>query len=50
MNIRLLSLLALAAVCCSSLNPALAADQVKPLKVLLITGGCCHDYAKQKDI
>jgi hypothetical protein len=23
---------------------------VKPLKVLLITGGCCHDYAKQKDI
>jgi hypothetical protein len=21
-----------------------------PLKVLLITGGCCHDYAKQKDI
>ncbi|HZZ73147.1 MAG TPA: discoidin domain-containing protein [Pirellulales bacterium] len=23
---------------------------VKPLKVLLVTGGCCHDYAKQKDI
>lgn len=22
----------------------------KPLKVLLITGGCCHDYEKQKDI
>jgi type 1 glutamine amidotransferase len=22
----------------------------KPLKVLLITGGCCHDYAKQKEI
>jgi hypothetical protein len=22
----------------------------KPLRVLLITGGCCHDYAKQKDI
>ena len=21
-----------------------------PLKVLLITGGCCHDYKKQKDI
>jgi hypothetical protein len=30
-------------------NDALAAD-VKPLRVLLITGGCCHDYAKQKDI
>ncbi len=26
-----------------------AADQ-KPVRVLLITGGCCHDYAKQKDI
>ena len=24
-----------------------AAD--KPLRALLITGGCCHDYAKQKD-
>ena len=27
-----------------------AAEAPKPLKVLLITGGCCHDYAKQKDI
>lgn len=26
------------------------AVEVKPLRVLLITGGCCHDYAKQKDI
>jgi hypothetical protein len=24
--------------------------QTKPLRVLLITGGCCHDYAAQKDI
>src|SRR5438093_12650739 len=31
-------------------RPAPAADDPKPLKVLLITGGCCHDYAKQKDI
>ena len=29
---------------------ARAADAPKPLKVLLITGGCCHDYKKQKDI
>jgi hypothetical protein len=29
---------------------SLAADAPKPLKVLLITGGCCHDYAAQKDI
>jgi len=27
-----------------------AADAPKPLRVLLITGGCCHDYVKQKDI
>ncbi len=26
------------------------ADAPKPLRVLLLTGGCCHDYAKQKDI
>ena len=28
----------------------LAAGGTKPLKVLLITGGCCHDYKVQKDI
>ena len=27
-----------------------AAESRQPLKVLLLTGGCCHDYAKQKDI
>lgn len=28
-----------------------AADEaVKPLKVLLVCGGCCHDYTKQKDL
>ncbi|MEP2777422.1 MAG: ThuA domain-containing protein [Luteolibacter sp.] len=25
-------------------------EEIKPLKALLITGGCCHDYAAQKDI
>ena len=29
---------------------AFAADAPKPLKILLITGGCCHDYVKQKDV
>ena len=29
---------------------ALHAAAPAPLKVLLLTGGCCHDYAKQKDI
>src|SRR6187402_1914283 len=23
-------------------------SEVKPLKVLLVTGGCCHDYDRQK--
>jgi type 1 glutamine amidotransferase len=29
---------------------AFAADAPKPIKALLVTGGCCHDYATQKDI
>lgn len=27
-----------------------AAELPKPLRVLLITGGCCHDYEHQKDV
>lgn len=27
-----------------------AADAPEPLRALLVLGGCCHDYAKQKDI
>lgn len=27
-----------------------AADAPKPLRLLLVCGGCCHDYAAQKDI
>ncbi len=27
-----------------------AAQDIKPLKALLLTGGCCHDYAAQKDM
>jgi hypothetical protein len=30
--------------------PRCSAAETKPLRVLLITGGCCHDYAAQKDI
>ena len=40
-------LTALAALTAGS---AQAASGPKPLKVLLIAGGCCHDYAAQKDI
>lgn len=43
------------ASCClatalASVSPLLAADAPKPLRVLLLTGGCCHDYKNQKDI
>jgi len=27
-----------------------AADDDKPIRALLVLGGCCHDYEKQKDI
>ncbi|MGL4424084.1 MAG: ThuA domain-containing protein [Gemmataceae bacterium] len=26
------------------------ADEPKPIRALLVIGGCCHDYAKQKDL
>jgi hypothetical protein len=42
-------LLAVAIGCVAVLNLH-AAENPAPLRVLLITGGCCHDYAKQKDI
>jgi hypothetical protein len=41
------------AVAASILLDALSAratDEPKTLRLLLVTGGCCHDYAKQKDI
>jgi hypothetical protein len=31
-------------------HPSVLGAETKPLRVLLITGGCCHDYAAQKDI
>lgn len=34
----------------SLLIPFIAQAETKPLKALLITGGCCHDYATQKDL
>ncbi|HVY70399.1 MAG TPA: ThuA domain-containing protein [Verrucomicrobiae bacterium] len=49
------SFVALAAVFAASLSGCQElgnsyASAPKPLRVLLITGGCCHDYARQKDI
>lgn len=30
--------------------PALAAETPKPIRALLVTGGCCHEYGLQKDL
>ena len=34
----------------ASLSFGADADKPKPIKVMLITGGCCHDYARQKEV
>ncbi len=40
-----------AALLLGLLIPATRADdETKPIRALLVIGGCCHDYAKQKDI
>ena len=44
---KLRSLLALTALV--GLTSTLAAEQ-KPLRVLIVAGGCCHDYATQKEV
>lgn len=41
---------ALLAILMLSINSLQAAEPPKPIRALLITGGCCHDYAAQKDI
>ncbi|MCX6901110.1 MAG: ThuA domain-containing protein [Verrucomicrobia bacterium] len=48
---RLLCIATAILMCCSTFTAAgRAADAPKPLKALLIAGGCCHDYKTQKDI
>jgi type 1 glutamine amidotransferase len=44
---KLRTLLALTALV--GLTSSLAAEQ-KPLRVLVVAGGCCHDYATQKEV
>jgi type 1 glutamine amidotransferase len=34
----------------SLVDPVRAEDSAKPIRALLVIGGCCHDYAKQKDL
>ena len=41
----------LLAILLGFLLPAARAEgETKPIRALLVIGGCCHDYAKQKDI
>ena len=49
MRFKSMSLAVLGAVffCVSAMAMA---DKAKPIKALLITGGCCHDYGNQKEI
>src|SRR2546430_15950118 len=43
-----LALLAAAVAGLSAAPPA--ADEDRPVRALLVIGGCCHDYGKQKDL
>ena len=47
---KLISLFSTALVGFALVPTFAPAADVKPLRVLLITGGCCHDYANQKEI
>jgi type 1 glutamine amidotransferase len=54
-NLRPRTTAALAALSASLLALGLSAagradDEPKPIRALLVIGGCCHDYAKQKDL
>lgn len=38
-------------ICFAAIGPVIpAAEQPKAVKALLVTGGCCHNYAEQADI
>ncbi|MBI3879108.1 MAG: ThuA domain-containing protein [Verrucomicrobia bacterium] len=47
---RLAALVSALTLVVLTFNACTTAQPPQPLRVLLITGGCCHDYAKQKDI
>jgi hypothetical protein len=49
-NLSMIKFLPLVALGAFAAFPAPNLTAAEPLKVLLITGGCCHDYAQQKDI
>jgi type 1 glutamine amidotransferase len=48
--LTVIGVLALVSIGLRPAAPGVAAEPVKALKALLVLGGCCHDYDKQKDI
>src|SRR5438034_6004390 len=46
----LFGLLALAAIPLATIGALRGEDKPPPIRALLVIGGCCHDYAKQKDL
>ncbi|MFI5381830.1 MAG: ThuA domain-containing protein [Tepidisphaerales bacterium] len=40
----------IASLVAAFLSPVLAQAQQKPIRALLVIGGCCHDYKNQKDV
>jgi putative heme-binding domain-containing protein len=50
MKIPLLSSLAIAILAAALILPTRAQNPAKPLRVLLVAGGCCHDYAGQQKV
>lgn len=50
MSVRNIAWIVAVLAVCSSVAMAADAAKPKPIKVMIITGGCCHDYAKQKEI
>lgn len=50
MSVRLSAWVVASLVVSSAVGWAADAAKPKPLKALLITGGCCHDYGRQKEV
>jgi type 1 glutamine amidotransferase len=50
LSAALLAGLAVSLLALGGADTAVAQDQPKPIRALLVIGGCCHDYAKQKKI
>lgn len=47
---KLFSLALLTAAILALSSPMRAEDEPKPIRALLVIGGCCHDYKAQKDL